>query len=143
MDRPLSIRKFEICYLGALAVGAVNTMLNWSRYYVNPAVSRAEVVIGAWYLPTVTALGYLIPLVLWYFAARTGSVVAKWIIVVLFALGALGVLAGIALHSFPSSLAAVLSVSAFILNAVAVWQLFQPDTRSWFGEDAALDEDLL
>lgn len=134
MDRPVSIRKFEGCYLGALALGAVNTALSWSRYHENDAVARAEAVIGAWYLPTITALGFLIPLVLWFFAARRGSVVAKWIIVVFFAIGALGVLAGLALNSFPSSLAAVLSVSAFVLNAIAVRQLFQPDAREWFGE---------
>lgn len=141
MDRPLSIRKFEVCYLGALVVGAVNTTLNWSRYYLNPAVGQAEAIIGVWYLPTITALGYLIPLTLWYFAARRGSVVAKWIIVVLFALGALGVLAGLALNGFPSSLAAVLSISAFVLNAIAIRMLFQPDAAAWFGQaDADADE---
>lgn len=143
MDRPVSISKFEVCYLGALVVGAVNSTINWSRYYANPAVRQAETVIGTWYLPTITALGFLIPLLLWYLAARRASVVAKWIIVVFFGLGALGLLAGIALNSFPTSLAAVLGIAAFVLNAIAVWLLFQPDSRRWFGETGADDSDAL
>lgn len=50
------------------------------------------------YFGVLTAIGYLIPLALCYFAARRASVVA------------------------------------FVLNAVAVWLLFQPDARAWFGE---------
>jgi hypothetical protein len=134
MTRPPSIVRFELCYLGALAIGAVNSALNWSRYLAMPAVRDAQVTIGAWYLPTITVAGFLIPIALWYFAARRGSVVAKWIVVVLFGFGAFGLLAGFALGSMAPGLGAVLSVATFVLNAVAVWMLFRVDARAWFGE---------
>jgi hypothetical protein len=134
MTRPPSIVNFERCYLGALLIGAVNAALNWERMMAMPAVQQARVTIGEWYLPATTALGYLIPLVLWYFAARRASVVAKWVIVVLFGLGVLGLLAGLALGTMASDLGGVLSVVAFVLNAIAVFLLFKPDARAWFGE---------
>jgi hypothetical protein len=134
MIRPPSIVRFDYCYLGALLVGAVNAALNWSRYAAMPQVRDAEAMIGTWYLPTLTAIGYLIPLLLWYFAARRASVVAKWIVVVLFALGIVGLLIALAMGTMASGLGGVLSVVAVVLNAIAVWSLFQPDAREWFGE---------
>ncbi|HEX8484281.1 hypothetical protein [Sphingomonas sp.] len=141
MTRPISIVRFDYCYLGALVVGAVNAALNWQRYTAMPAVRDAQVMFGAWYLPTVTAIGYLIPLLLWYFVARRGSVVAKWIVVVLFGLGMVGLLIALAMGTMASGLGGVLSVVAIVLNAVAVWLLFRPDARAWFGEKAHDDRD--
>ncbi len=140
MTRPPSIVNFERCYLGALLVAAVNSALNWQRMMAVPAVAQAQVAIGSWYVPVTTALGYLIPLILWYFAARRASVVAKWIVVVLFGLGVLGLAAGLAMGTMSAGLGGVLSVVSFVLNAVAVWLLFRPDARAWFGETAAADD---
>lgn len=140
MIRPLSIINFERCYLGALIVGAVNAALNWQRYTTMPAVRDAQVMFGPWYLPALTAIGYLIPLLLWYFAARRASVVAKWIVVVLFGLGVFGLLIALAMGTMASGFGGVLSVVAFVLNAVAVWLLFQPDARAWFGETVGRED---
>ena len=134
MQRPPSIINFERLYLGALALGLVNTVLTWSTYLRVPAVIQAQAAIGDWYLPTVTAIGFIIPLIFWYLAARRASVVAKWFTTVFFGFSLLGVLIGVGMGSYPSSLAAVLSVVAVVLNAVAVWMLFKSDAKTWFGE---------
>jgi hypothetical protein len=139
MQRPTSIIQFERCYLGALALALVNTALSWSTYLRIPAVIQAQAMFGNWYLPTTTAMGFLIPLVLWYFAARRASVVAKWIIVVFFGFGVIGLLIGLANGGYPSTLAAVLSVVALVMNAVAVFLLFKPDAKAWFGERSGGD----
>ena len=136
MTRPPSIVSFERCYLGALLVGAVNAALNWQRMMAMPAVQQARTTFGEWYLPATTALGYAIPLILWYFAARRASVVAKWIVVVLFALGVLGLLVGWAIGTMAPGLGGVLSLVSLVLNAIAVWLLFKPDAQAWFGETA-------
>ena len=141
MNRPPSIVIFERCYLGALAVGLINTIVSWPIYKLMPAVRQAEAMIGPWYLPATSAAGFLVPLLLWFFAARRASVVAKWIIVILFALGALGVVFGVIMQSYPTSTTAVLSIVAFVLNAIAVTMLFKPDSRLWFGEMP--DDDLI
>lgn len=134
MQRPMSIIQFERCYLGALALALVNTALSWSTYLRIPAVIQAQAMFGNWYLPTTTAIGFLIPLVLWYFVARRASVVAKWIVVVLFGFGVIGLLLGLANGGFATTLAAVLSVVTLVLNAIAVFLLFKPDAKAWFGE---------
>ncbi|HEU0044429.1 hypothetical protein [Sphingomonas sp.] len=137
MQRPPSMINFERYYLGALAIGLINTALSWSTYLRVPAIIQAQAAIGSWYLPTVTAIGFLIPLALWYFTARRGSVVAKWFITVFFGFGVLSLLISLGMGSFPSTIAAVLSVVALVLNALAVWMLFKPDAKAWFGERPA------
>lgn len=134
MTRPQSILTFERCYLGALAVGLVNTAIGWSTIMRVPAVAQAQAMFGSWYLPTTTAIGFIIPLILWYFAARRRSVVAKWIITVFFGFGVIGILINLAMGSFASSLGGVLSITALVLNAIAVFMLFKPDAKTWFGE---------
>ncbi len=133
MLRPKSIVNFERCYLGGLAIGALNSALSWSRMNEMPQVRQSVEAMGAWYLPTVTILGLLIPLLLWYFTARRASTVAKWIIVVFFVFGVFGLLLGFGMGTIPPGLPGVLTIVAFVLNAVAVYLLFRPDAKRWFG----------
>jgi hypothetical protein len=80
------------------------------------------------------ALSTAISLLLWFFVARKGSVVAKWIVTVFFVLGVLSLAMQVIGGTFPSGLAAVVAIIAWVLNLIAVYQLFKPDTEVWFGE---------
>jgi len=139
MVRPQSIVQFERVYLGAWALGLVNTALNWSSVQDNPQVQAAAEQIGGWYLPTITAIGLLIPLILWYFIARRGSVVAKWIMVVLTAFGLIGIAIGLAMGTTQSGIAGVLGIVGVVLNIIAATLLFRADAKPWFGETAVTD----
>lgn len=134
MVRPQSIVMFERCYLGYLAAGAINLALHWPIYAASATVRRAALTIGEWYFPAATLVGLAVPLLLWYFAARRASVIAKWVIVVFFALNLLGFSASVVLRTGPTALAAILSLIASLLYAIAVWMLFRPQSREWFGE---------
>ena len=140
MTRPPSIVNFERCYRGGVLLGWIATALNWKHMQDKVAVQQTEAMVGAWYMPTILAISLLVNLLLWYFAARRGSKVAKWIIVVFFVLACFGVAMNMARHDFPPGLAGVASVAAFVINAIAVWLLFRPDAKAWFGEDAAASE---
>lgn len=98
------------------------------------AMRQSAAVIGAWYFPTMMAIGFIAPLILWYFIARRGSAIAKWIVVVFFAIGLCGSLIGLAMHTFPVGLRGIISAVTFVLQAISVWLLFRPDTSAWFGE---------
>lgn len=137
MVRPNAIVQFERFYLGGWAIGLLNTILNWSTVQNDPNVIAAREQIGSWYLPTITALGLLIPLVLWYFIARRGSVVAKWIMVVFTALGVAGIAIGLATGGTRFNLAGIAGLVGVALNIVAATTLFRPETRPWFGEETA------
>ena len=87
--RPESIVNFERFYLGALGVGLVNTALSWGATQEmlasDPALGAAG--FGTGFFVSVLGLGLIIPLLLWYFIARRGSNIAKWILTVLFVIG--------------------------------------------------------
>jgi hypothetical protein len=134
MQRPVSIVNFERCYLGAIVVGLINTAVNWQTMMETTQMRQANMMFGSTLLPVSIAIGLAISGLLWFFAARKGSAVAKWIIVVFFAFSVFGMLGKLFMHSSSSTLELILGLVAFVLNGVAVWMLFRPDTKAWFGE---------
>ena len=138
MVRPVSIINFERCYLGRVALGFLALALTWNTQVAmltrNPAT--AQLGGGALYGSLLTGLviGAVIAILLWYFAARRASVVAKWIIVVFFAFGVLSLLNSLSKGVILPGLGGVLTVTNTVLQAVAVWMLFKPDAKAWFAD---------
>jgi hypothetical protein len=134
MQRPQSIVTFERCYLGAIALGLANNAFNWSNMQEQMAATPNSELLPDWFLPATIGVGLVITLLLWYFVARRGSVVAKWILVVFFAIGLLGLPAIITGMStgLITPLMAIVGLATLALNAVAVFMLFRPDTKPWF-----------
>ena len=133
MERPQSIIWFERCYLGAMAVGLVNTATNWSRVQEQIAATPNSELLPSWFFGATLALGLAISLTLWYFVARRGSVVAKWIVTVFFSIALLSVLRTAASGIVPPTLN-ILAVIALVLQAVGVFMLFRSDAKPWFGD---------
>jgi hypothetical protein len=130
MDRPASIVSFERLYLGSIALGAVGTIMNWSTMTAQIAADPNSALLPSWFMPVVLVISFAISLALWYFTARRGAVVAKWILVVFFVIGLLGIPAVI---STPGPiLIKFLTGVNFVLQALAVWMLFKPDSKQWF-----------
>jgi hypothetical protein len=130
--RPTSIVQFERFYLGALGLGLVNNLLNFSQATAvlnDPNVQAAG--LGTGFLVSTMVIGFAIPLLLWYFIARRGSNIAKWIAVVLFGLGAIGVLMSLSTMFAMGTLSAIVGLVVFALQAYAMFMLFQPDARAW------------
>ncbi|MET3759853.1 hypothetical protein E2E30_07445 [Sphingomonas sp. AAP5] len=141
MERPNAIVLFERCYLGGVLVGLVNAALSWNasvtRLTEDPVAAQMGASFGAGTLIGGILLGLLISLFLWYFTARAQSVVTKWFITVFFAIGALGFVWSVVRGTSPQGIGAVLSVVALVLDGIAVWQLFKPESKIWFGESVA------
>ncbi|MEG3087340.1 hypothetical protein [Sphingomonas sp. PB4P5] len=133
--RPQSIVNFERCYLAAFVIGLVNTALAWSATSATFAASPQAAMMGSWFLPVTTLIGFAITLAIWYFIARKGSAVAKWIVVVLLGFGILGTLFALLMGSYPGGLSGFIGIFNTVLQAVAVSFLFKPDTKAWFGEN--------
>lgn len=145
--RPQSIVRFEQAYLASVLVWLVNMFVGWDtklatiardpRFGGNPQMVQ----IGEMMMIGVSVLGLLLSLLLWYFAARRGSEVAKWILVVLLAFSAIGLLSAVVQIAAVGALSAALTALTFALNAYAVWMLFQPDAKAWMsGEPAEVIE---
>lgn len=136
--RPKSIELFEKVYLGAIAVGLINTFLSWSQVNAmldDPRMQAAGV--GSGTLVFGLVVGILIPLLLWYFIARRASNVAKWIYIVLTALGVFAFLSSLANPLVPKGLVTILGAAAVGLQAYGAWLLFRPDAVAWLDSKGA------
>ena len=132
MERPKSIAMFERCYLAAYAINIVSTAMIWSD--LKARIAPQEAMLGSWFLPVSMAIGFAIPLLLWYFIGWQGSAVAKWIASVFVAIGVAGLVLTLLLGRYPDGLAGLLGAVKLVLQIAAIWYIFRPDTRAWFGE---------
>ena len=132
--RPKSIINFERLYLGALAIGLVNILLSWQQGMglLNNNPDTRSLGQGVVYVSIF--IGFLVPLLLWYFTARRASVVAKWIVVILFALGLISLLVNFQRAGLPTGVSGILALVALVMQAAAIWMLFRPDAKAWFSD---------
>ncbi len=125
--RPKSILLFERLFIGNTLVSILPTFIDYSKLRadaLNRGAAAAGPLIG---IATILIINTL----LWYFIARRGSRVAKWILVVVYAIGFLTKIPMSgriqALGTFNSAMNALSS----ILSIAAIVMLFQQDARIW------------
>ena len=136
--RPQSIELFEKVYLASIAVGLVNTALSWSQLTASVQQANAgNVVLGSGAMIVSIALGFVISLLLWFFIARRASNIAKWIYVVITAIGVFGLLSSLANPLAPKGLAMIGGLAATALQVFATWLLFKPDAAAWLESKGA------
>lgn len=142
MNRPVSIVNFERCYLAGIVLGLIGTALSWNTVIAQSSANPGVAQLGPNFVPAMiggfAVIGVGIQLLLWYFAARKGAVAAKWIITAFFAIGLLFRLISLAKGTFPLDAIGITAAIGTVLGAAAVWFLFRPDARPWFGEKPAV-----
>ncbi|WP_375270204.1 hypothetical protein [Sphingomonas sp.] len=136
MERPASIRRFEQWYLAGIALSLIGWAIDWTWMQERLAADPRTAGFG-WMLGVMLVLNVAVSLLLWFLTARRGSVVAKWIVVVLAGLSVARLLVDL-----PALLEGAMSVVSFavgaattLVNVVAAVLLFRADARAWFGED--------
>ena len=127
--RPQSIELFEKVYLGAIAISLISVALTWSetvlKFDTRVPGSGAALAGGA------IAIFIAISLLLWWLIARRASNPAKWVLVVLAAIGLFGFLSSLFLPTVPKDLNFAVSVVTNLLDVFAAWLLFRPDAVAW------------
>jgi hypothetical protein len=136
MARPKSIRLFELFYLGSVLVEAVNTAMTWAATDANPQTIQVKQMLGPWFPALLTVFTFTLWLLLWYFAARTRSNVARWAIAILYVLGLVGFVFSLTAGGPQSVIPLGLSVVSLVLTTLAVICLFRRDASAWFGASA-------
>jgi hypothetical protein len=136
MARPKSIRLFELFYLGSVLVEAVNTAATWAATDASPQTVQVKQMLGPWFPALLTVFTFTLWLLLWYFAARARSNVARWAIAILYVLGVIGFIFTLAAGSAPAALPLALSAVSLAFSTVAVVFLFRRDSAAWFGASA-------
>ena len=145
--RPQSIVNFERVVILNVLLGIVGSWLNWDKMM---AVQRAQLTAQGQtkaiaMLPTLTLTIAVVFIFVWlllvWLIARKGSVVAKWIYVVVAALTLLGAVVAIARGTVAAygTLPMVFAIVGHLLTIVALWLLFRPDSKAWFSEGRAAD----
>ncbi|WP_108811026.1 hypothetical protein [Sphingorhabdus sp. Alg231-15] len=134
--RPNSIIQFERFYLGALAIGLVGNVVNWSKAVELVQTDPAIGAMGTGVLIGSIVFGLAISLLLWFFAARRGAAVAKWFIVFFFVIGLASVPFSLGQLSGPAIVTSLLSI---LLQGAAVYMLFRPDAKKWFAGEKVVD----
>lgn len=143
--RPQSIVLFDRAYLAGIILSIINFAVSWNGQMAlmrdNPGVAANPAMADA--VPALliggVALGTVISLLLWYFTAYKRSNITRWIIVVFFALGLLGLI------GLPTAMArfgmvyTVLVVVGILLQVFAVVMLFRPDSQAWFARRDPVD----
>jgi hypothetical protein len=138
--RPKSIVLFERVYgfniLLGIASGAWGWM-HWSAMLPPGAPPQVATMMPMIMAGTLIA-GTIINLLLLFFIARKGAEVAKWIFIVLFAVGLVGVLRGFTGSTVQLPLLThILAVVQILIQAFCAWLLFRPDTVPWFKGERA------
>ena len=134
--RPESIRRFDMFYLGSVALTAVDFMLQHDAVVaqMESQSQAAQVSLGAGFIDGAFALWIAFLVLLWFLAAHRRSNVAKWLIVLLAVINLWGVPA---LVTGGFTTAKIVSLMSFVLSWAAVYFLFRADAKAWFGKSPA------
>ena len=136
--RPKSVALAETLYLASIVLLLAISILTW-----DVAVAQGGVVLAA----GVTAFGVGLSLLLLILTTRWASRVALWLLVVLTALGVVGVMIQVSTGVLATGLIGMLTIAQLVLTIVPIVLLFRPRARAWFDEraqardDAYLDEE--
>lgn len=130
--RPKSIVQFEQLYLISWGVALLASLLAWENRWAEMERTAIVLDLALPLILTVFLIGLAIPLVLLYFAARRRSVIAKWIIVVLAALGVLSAVLALFQQTLTAGLSGFVEIVAIFVRVLAVVPLFNPDAKAWF-----------
>jgi hypothetical protein len=133
--RPQSIILFERIYLTCVALGAVAG--TWSFLHVGQMMPPGAPPALTASLPLISGVslvaGVAINLLLWFFIARRGANVAKWIFIVFFVLGLFGLVRMVmGVNTLIPGLMRVSAAIQLVLQAACAWLVFRPDARAWF-----------
>ncbi len=133
--RPQSIVQFERLYILGIVLSLAASVWSFGQgASLLPAGAPPRMVAALpWVAGFGIVIGLAINLCLLFFIAHKRSEVAKWIFIILFALGVAGALRGLSAPriALPAGLR-LLSLVHVIIQGICVWLLFRPDARPWF-----------
>ena len=147
--RPYSMTVFDRIYWAMIVIGLLGGAVNWqaamTTITTNPGLGMLGngavmgILIGS------VLLGLVINVLLWYFISRRVSNTARWIWVVLAAIGLPGslriIFAGNTQITLPGAGRAIVAINIVLQIAAAV-MLFRAESRAWFARGgAAVDID--
>ena len=139
--KPKSIRRFDLFYLGYVALSLIGSFISYGAMVTEMGrrTAAAGMQLGSGTVIATMVLATVVSLLLWFLVSRKAVALAKWIIVVLFVIGLLSAFGLLGTPGFVSgawTLLKTISAVTLLLEAAAVFYLFQPDAKAWFAGSA-------
>jgi len=121
---------FERLFLASIAVSLVSIVINFDTMVEQLASDPAmdDLGLSGGFLAGAMAVGMAIWVLLWFLIARKASNVAKWILIVL---AALGLISLPAMLTGPWDTIALLGLASYALELAAIVYLFRDDAKAW------------
>jgi hypothetical protein len=136
VTRPPSIVMFERLYIAVIVIGIANTVLRWPTVRETALAQPGAEALPDWFVPVTMAIAIAINIAFWYFIARRGSNVVRWIYAVLTVVGVLGVAFTLISGAlFADPIGGTASIVSTALSIICVWLIFRPDAQPWFQKD--------
>jgi Na+-transporting NADH:ubiquinone oxidoreductase subunit NqrB len=141
MIKPVSIIFFDRLFLGSLILGVLNFLFAWNDVSEKLASMPefAAMGFGSGFIIGTFAVGMIINLIIWYFISVRASKIAKWILVVFFAIGLLSMLSNLSNPLGPQGLSLGIAIIITAIQGAAVYMLFRPDAAAWFNRTPPID----
>ncbi|WP_033922325.1 hypothetical protein [Sphingomonas sp. 37zxx] len=139
--RPTSIVRFEQVYLAEVLLGVINWLLLWDTLNAAYASDPNGAMLGPGFLIGSLVFSLTISLLLWFFTARQGSNIARWILVIFLIVGLMSTAYSFAVGAEAPGISGFLSVVATALQIAALYFLFRPDARAWFADGEEISAD--
>lgn len=131
--QPNSIKKFDLLYLGAVALGLINGVLSYGmmKAELEAQLAGTGIEVGMGSLIGGLAFSLVISLALWYLVSRLRIELVKWVMLAFLAFGLIG-LPALFVNGFQFT--DIIAIIVFAMQAAAIYFLFQPDAKAWFAE---------
>ena len=137
MQKPDSMKKFDMLFWASIALSVVSMILNWD--FVTETMQAQMADAGA-ALPQDAMMGIVVGsfvfgigiyVALWFLISKLRIEFVKWIVIVLIVWGLLQMPAAIALTG-GLKLTHVVDFVSTALMLAGIWMLFRADSRAWF-----------
>jgi hypothetical protein len=133
--RPESIRKFDLFYLASIALSVLGFFLSYDAVVadVEAQSAAAGLQMGSGMAIGSFVFGLVLYLLLWFLVSHRRVAIARWLIVLLFLVN---LISAPALFAGGFTLVKAVAVLSLVLSAVAIYYLFQPQTKAWLTGEA-------
>ncbi|QPC98761.1 hypothetical protein [Qipengyuania soli] len=133
--KPASVKKFDMLYLGSVAVGLVGVALNYGNIVdaanAEMAAQGLEATMGGGVIVVSLLFGVVISLALWFLVSVLRIEMVKWIIALFTGWSVVSYIV-----SFDSrmDLSIISGLVSTVMTVAAIYFLFRPDAKAWFAE---------
>lgn len=137
MQKPDSMKKFDMLFWASTVVSVIGLVIGWSSMQELMAAEMAEVdgALGDGAMQGIVLISFIIGIginvAIWALISLMRIEFVKWIYIALIAYGLVTMVAGYEdMGGF--GMVHIPGVIATILSLLSVWMLFKPDAKEWF-----------